>query len=194
MPTADNYVRQGVTTLLEGLDGDSPLPLRKFLDRVSLARISVNFGSFVGHGSIRNEVITSHMRDEASGVLDSVRETIAIGEQGGLPTQITHHKIIGTGNWGKSTETLRLMAEARVRGVDATIDQYPYTASSTGIQVLLPAWAQEGGGAEVRKRLADPGTHARILAAVIENIKYDRGGGDPANVTIASCSWNPCHP
>ena len=49
----------------------------------------------------------SHMRDEAARVLDSVRETIAIGERGGLPTQVTHHKIIGKANWGRSVETLR---------------------------------------------------------------------------------------
>src|SRR4030095_9830596 len=40
-------------------------------------------------------VYISHMRDEAKGVLDSVRETITIGEQGGLPTQVTHHKVVG---------------------------------------------------------------------------------------------------
>ena len=64
-------------------------------------------------------------------MLDSVRETIAIGEQGGLPTQVTHHKIIGVRNWGKSVDTLKLVDEARARGVDVTIDQYPYTASAT---------------------------------------------------------------
>ena len=89
----------------------------------------------------------SHMREEASKVLDSVRETIAIGEKGGLPTQVTHHKIIGRPNWGRSVETLRLIDEARARGVDATIDQYPYTASSTGLQA--PA---AGVGARGRRR------------------------------------------
>ena len=59
-------------------------------------------------------------------------ETIRIGEEGGLPTQITHHKTIGQASWGKSVESLRLVEEARARGVDVTIDQYPYTASSTG--------------------------------------------------------------
>ena len=44
----------------------------------------------------------SHMRDEAAAVLDSVRETIRIGEEGKLPTQVTHHKIIGGAHWGKS--------------------------------------------------------------------------------------------
>jgi len=83
------------------------------------------------------------------------------------------------------------VAEARGRGVDVTMDQYPYTASSTGIEALFPAWALEGGKAAVAKRLNDPATRARIQTAVVEKIKYDRGGGDPKNVVIASCSWDP---
>ena len=251
LPTADNYVRQGVTTLVEGPDGSSPVPLKPFLDEVAAARISPNFATFIGQGSVRDKVIgsvdrkatpeeiaqmkelvrqgmrdgafgistglfyvpgaftptdeiielakvagemggihISHMREEASKVLDSVRETIAIGEQGGLPTQVTHHKIIGTPNWGRSVETLRLIDDARARGVDATIDQYPYTASSTGVQALLPSWALEGGGEKMRERLADRETRARIQAKVIENIKVDRGGGDPKNVQIARCGFD----
>jgi dihydroorotase/N-acyl-D-amino-acid deacylase len=133
----------------------------------------------------------SHMRNEAAGILDSVRETIAIGEQGSLPTQVTHHKIIGTGNWGRSVDTLRLIDAARARGVDATIDQYPYTASSTALGVLFPPWALEGGQAEVVKRLKDPVQRQRIKTAVVESLKVDRGGGDPKNVVIASCGWDP---
>lgn len=48
VPTAENYVRQGVTTLIEGNDGSSPLPLKPFLERLASKRISVNFGLFVG--------------------------------------------------------------------------------------------------------------------------------------------------
>jgi dihydroorotase/N-acyl-D-amino-acid deacylase len=96
----------------------------------------------------------SHMREEASHVLDSVRETIRIGEEGGLPTQITHHKMIGGPNWGKSLESLKLVEEARARGVDVTIDQYPYTASSTGISALFPQWALEGGQKSTVERLS----------------------------------------
>src|SRR5262249_59860930 len=113
------------------------------------------------------------------GVLKSVEETIAIGERGGLPTQVTHHKIIGKGNWGRSADTLRLIAEARARGVDVTIDQYPHTASSTGLAALLPQWSQEGGKSEIVKRLDDPPTRARIKAAGGESIKFDPGGGGP---------------
>jgi N-acyl-D-amino-acid deacylase len=132
----------------------------------------------------------SHMRDEAAHVLDSVRETIRIGEEGGLPTQITHHKVIGAANWGASIETLKLVAEARARGVDVTIDVYPYTASSTGISALIPQWALEGGHAAAVERLNAPAQRATIKAAIIENIKVDRGGGDPKNVVIANCGFD----
>jgi dihydroorotase/N-acyl-D-amino-acid deacylase len=136
-------------------------------------------------------VHTSHMRDEASKVLDSVKETIAIGELGGVPTQISHHKVIGKSYWGRSVDTLKLIDEARARGVDATIDQYPYTASSTTIgAALLPAWAQEGGHKETVKRLQDAAQRAKIKAAIAESIRNERGGGDPANVVVALCDWD----
>ena len=253
VPTADNYVRQGVTTLVEGPDGGSPIPLGPFLDKVAATRITPNFASFVGQGSIRSEVMgevdraatpeevekmrvlvrqgmedgalglssglfyvpgtftptaevvelakvagrmggiyISHMRDEASKVVDSVRETIAVGEQGGLPTQVTHHKVVGTKYWGKSVETLRIIDQARARGVDVTIDQYPYTASATSISAaLLPAWAQEGGREVVLERLKDPGLRAKIRAETVAIIRDERGGGDPKNVVVSSCQFDP---
>lgn len=252
IPTAENYVRQGVTTLIEGPDGSSPIPLRPHLEEVAKLRTSVNYGAFIGQGAVREEVIgpndraatpaemdkmrslvrqgmkdgalgmstglfyvpgtftktaevvelakvagsmggihISHMRNEATGVLDSVNETIAIGEGGSMPTQVTHHKVIGVKNWGASDKTLAAVAAARARGVDATIDQYPYTASSTGINALLPAWAQDGGREKLLARLKNPDERGKIRAIVIENLKYDRGGGDPKNVQIASAAFDP---
>ena len=251
-PGADNYIRQGVTTLFEGPDGGSPLPLRDFFQRIETTRIAPNMAAFVGQGSVRLKVIgsvnrkataeeiqrmkeivaenmrdgafglstglfydpgvftpteevielarvagemggihTSHMRDEAAGVLDSVRETIRIGEEGSLPTMITHHKVAGVRNWGKSVDTIRLIEEARARGVDVSADQYPYTASQTSLEALLPRWALEGERSALLKRLADPAERKRIRAAIIENIRYDRGGGDPSRVLIASASAEP---
>src|SRR3954469_5859098 len=252
VPTADNYVRQGVTTIMEGPDGSSPLPIKPFLDRVAATRITPNLGLFVGQGSVRSEVIgtinrkatdaeidtmrglvrqgmldgafglssglfyvpgtftptaevielakvagqmggiyISHMRDEATGVLNSVNETIEIGEKGGLPTQVTHHKIIGKANWGKSADTLKLIDEARARGVDATIDQYPYTASSTSIQAaLMPAWALEGGRPEVIKRLQNASMRSELRKETARLILEERGGGDPQNVQLARCDWD----
>jgi dihydroorotase/N-acyl-D-amino-acid deacylase len=253
VPTADNYVRQGVTTLIEGPDGGSPVPLGPFLAKLEALQKSVNIGSFIGQGSVRSAVIgnvdrkatpeeirrmqelvergmrdgafglstglfyvpgsftpieevvqlattaarfggmhKSHQREESVRVLDSVRETIRIGEEGKLPTQITHHKVIGKANWGRSTDTLRLIDEARARGVDVTSDQYPYTASSTSVSsALMPAWALEGGRASTMARLKDPAIRARVRADTIAMIRDARGGGDPKNVQFASCGFDP---
>jgi len=134
----------------------------------------------------------SHMRDEAAGILESVKETIAIGERGGLPTQITHHKIIGRQGWGRSVDTLRLVAAARRRGVDVTIDQYPYTASSTSFSAaLFPPWALEGDEEARARRLADPRSRARIREVVVEKILNERGGGDPSRLQVSACAHDP---
>jgi N-acyl-D-amino-acid deacylase len=253
VPTADNYVRQGVTTLIEGPDGSSAVPLGPFLEKLAALKTSVNIGSFIGQGSIRSSVIgnadrkatpeeiqrmralveqgmkdgafglstglfyvpgtftpldeivelarvagqfggihKSHQRNEAAGVLDSFKETIAIGEQGGLPTQATHAKVVGKANWGRSADVLKLVDDARARGVDVTIDQYPYTASSTSIAAaLVPAWALEGGREAQRGRLTDPATRARVKAGSVAMIRDERGGGDPKNVQLASCGFDP---
>lgn len=148
---------------------------------VELAKVAGQFGG----------VHTSHMREESLHVLDSVAETIAIGERGGLPTQVTHHKIIGKSMWGRSADTLRLIDEARARGVDATLDEYPYTASNTTIQSgLLPQWAQDGGRDAMLARIKDETTRQRILNDVSSAIRNERGGGDPANIVLASCGFD----
>jgi N-acyl-D-aspartate/D-glutamate deacylase len=65
--------------------------------------------------------------------------------------------------WGRSVDTLKLIDEARARGVDATIDQYPYTASATSVQAaLLPPWALEGGHKQTVERLKDAALRAKI--------------------------------
>ncbi len=139
------------------------------------------------HGGI----YISHMRDEAYGLLDSVNETIRIGEEANIPVQMTHHKVIGVQNWGASVESLRLVDEARARGVDITIDQYPYTASQTSINALIPQWAQEGGRQQLLSRIASQETRSTIKNEVVNLILNDRGGGDPKNVFISRNSWDP---
>jgi N-acyl-D-amino-acid deacylase len=79
----------------------------------------------------------SHMRDQAAGLLDSIRETIRIGEAGRCPVQVSHHKASGRENWGRVHDSLRLIEQARARGIDVTADQYPYTANSTALFALL---------------------------------------------------------
>jgi N-acyl-D-amino-acid deacylase len=57
VPTAENYLREGVTTIVEGPDGSSPIPLAPFLDRVAHTPVSINLATMVGQGSIRSEVM-----------------------------------------------------------------------------------------------------------------------------------------
>lgn len=148
---------------------------------VALARVAGYFGG----------IYISHMREEGLELLDAIRETIRIGEQGGLPTQITHHKVLGAPMWGRSTESLRLVDEARALGVDVTLDQYPYTASSTGLAILFPAWSLEGDRDDLLARLDDPADRARIKEGIITTLRDDRGGNDPGNVVLARCEWDP---
>jgi dihydroorotase/N-acyl-D-amino-acid deacylase len=103
---------------------------------------------------------------------------------------VTHHKIIGAGNWGQSVESLRLVEEARSRGVDVTIDAYPYTASSTGTAALFPQWSLAGGQKALSERLSALDERARIKAEIVQRIRVDRGGGDPKNVVMANCPFD----
>ena len=138
-----------------------------------------------------NGIYISHIREEAAQLIDSIQETIRIGEEANIPVQITHHKVIGVENWGASLESLRLVDEARERGVDVTIDQYPYTASQTSINALIPQWAQAGGREEMLSRINSAETYSTIKNEVVAKILYDRGGGDPKNVFISRNSWDP---
>ena len=78
----------------------------------------------------RGAVIASHIRDEGEHVLEAMREAIAIAAALGVRQVLSHHKVLGRANFGRSRETLALLDEARLRS-DVCLDCYPYVASST---------------------------------------------------------------
>lgn len=125
-------------------------------------------------------VYDTHQRDESSysiGLLASVRETIRIGCESGLTANVGHIKALGVDVWGKADSVLGIMAAARARGCKVTADQYPWTASGTGLSAaLLPRWVQAGGRDSLQHRLTDPAQRDRILSEIRENIR--RRGGD----------------
>ena len=84
-----------------------------------------------------NGVYFSHMRNEAGNLIQSVEETIKIGEEAGCSIEISHHKVSGQENWGKSVESLKTIDEARSRGLNVHSDQYPYNAGSTSLFALV---------------------------------------------------------
>ena len=136
-------------------------------------------------------IYTSHLREEGLGLFEGVGEALEIGRQARIPIVLTHHKAIGQQMWGKSTVTLRMVDSARAAGTDVMIDQYPYTASSTSLNVLVPPWALEGGRDELRKRLANPVLKDSITRGVIDYLLNDRGGGDVRRVQFANVAWDP---
>jgi dihydroorotase/N-acyl-D-amino-acid deacylase len=135
-------------------------------------------------------IYTSHLREEGLGLLDGVGEALEIGRRAHIPVVLTHHKAVGRLMWGKSVVTLAMVDSARKAGTDVMIDQYPYTASSTGLDVLVPPWALAGGTAELKKRLDNPVLKDSITRGVIEYLLNDRGGGDLKRVQFARVNWD----
>ena len=146
---------------------------------VALSRVASDSGG----------IYTSHLREEGLGLLESVAEAIEIGRRARIPVVLTHHKAVGTPMWGKSTATLAMVDSARRAGVDVMIDQYPYTATHTGIGVLIPEWAFDGGDSAFARRTRDPALLDSIRKGIVFNILNDRGGGDLRRVQFSRVSW-----
>src|SRR5207245_4239078 len=89
-------------------------------------------------------------------------ENLEIGRRSRVRVQLSHHKAAGQKNWGKVRESVARIEQARGAGIDVQADQYPYTASSTGLAVTIPNWAHEGGTAKLVERLRDPAVRQRI--------------------------------
>lgn len=227
-PIAENFIHDGVTTVITGNCGGSHEDLARFFMRIDSMRTSINIASLVGHNTVRRlamglddrqatpdeqqrmemlvekamndgavglstgliylpgmysnteEVVglakvvsrlggvyASHIRNEENKVIDAINEAINIGKAANLPVQISHFKVSGRANWGRSRETLLLIEQAREQGYDVTIDQYPYTASSTNLGIRLPDWALAGGNDSLKKRIADPVQHKKIIADML---------------------------
>ncbi len=121
----------------------------------------------------RGGLYSTHIRGEGDTLVDAVREAIRVGEEAGVRVQISHHKAVGEGNWGRVRETLRLMEEARTRGVDVACDVYPYHASSTTLTACFPPWAHRGGLGELLRRLRDPAAREEIRRSISEDAGWE---------------------
>lgn len=234
-PTADNYIYDGVTTVVTGNCGTGADDIGVFLRGVDSIKTSINVASLAGHNTIRRlgmglenrkattdemqkmEEITlkamqdgavglstgliylpgmyapteeiihlakvaavnggvyaTHMRYEGTKVNEAIDEALTIGREANIPVQISHFKVTGKNNWGRSSETLGMVEDARRKGFDVTIDQYPYTASSTNLAVRLPDWALEGGLDSLRVKMKNPVIRKKILDEMKASQKRDR--------------------
>ncbi|HEY9231807.1 MAG TPA: amidohydrolase family protein, partial [Blastocatellia bacterium] len=155
----DRAMRDGAVGMSTGLIY-VPGTYAKTAEVAELARVVARYGG----------VYATHMRDEGNQVTDSIKEALTIGEQAGLPVEISHFKVSSKKRWGDSRTTCQMVADARARGQQVTVDQYVYTASSTSLNTLLPSWALEGGRDKAKARLDDPATRAKIKAEMIQSL------------------------
>ena len=118
-----------------------------------------------------NGVYATHMRDEGDSVTQAIEEALLIGREGNLPVQLSHFKLSGQQNWGRSKQTLNMVEAARANGQDVTIDQYPYTASSTSISTLIPDHILADGQDSIRARLKRPEVRKEVIASIQKRLK-----------------------
>lgn len=213
-PRANNFIMDGVTTVITGNCGSSHVDVKQYLSFIDSLHISVNVATLIGHNDVReaamgtanraptndelnkmkslvekamqdgavgfstgliytpgtyaktdeiialakiaasyNGVYTTHMRNESDSVDYAIEESLNIAKAANIPLEISHFKVGGQQNWGRSKQTLAMVKHAREEGLDVTIDQYPYTASSTSLSTLLPDWILADGDSTVKKRL-----------------------------------------
>ena len=233
-PRAENYIRQGVTTICVGNCGHSFVPCEeyptfaKYFDTIERQGISLNLIALIGHGDLRNYVVgegrlanygeldrmkqlvdqflregasgmstglgyapgiysdtdelvelsevlakhnalyTSHVRGDAASWRPAIEEAIEIGRRSGAAVQISHMEAHYP-NWGAQGIPLRLIEEARARGLDVTTDVPPYIRGGTGLRTILPDEALAGGSETILEYLTDPEKRAICKRFVYED-------------------------
>ena len=126
-------------------------------------------------------ILAVHMRNEGPRLFEAVQEMLDIAEASGVHLQISHLKLMGKPQWGKNPQLLKMLLDARAKGLNITCDQYPFVASSTGLSALVPHWAHEGGYEDMVRRLKNKeGDICQGIAKEMEN----RGG--PGAILVAN--------
>ena len=132
-------------------------------------------------------IYDSHLRDESSytiGLKGAVAEAIEIGREAGIPVHIAHIKALGVDVQGQAGAIIAQIEAARKAGQVVHADQYPWSASGTGLSAaLMPRWAQDGGRAAMLRRFDDPAAMARMRPEIADNLRR-RGG--PASLLLTS--------
>jgi N-acyl-D-amino-acid deacylase len=232
VPTAPNFIFDGVTSVVTGNCGSSHTDVSRYFTRLDSIRTSVNIATLIGHNSVRKAVMeegqrdptaeeqhkmeelvaqamrdgavgfstgliyvpgtysktgevvglaktasryhgiyASHIRDEGDHVTEAIEEAVNIGRQANIPVEISHFKVTYKPNWGRSVGTIAQVEKARREGIDVTIDQYPYVASSTTLNTLVPSWVFSGGKDSLQYRLLNPSIRKSIKNEMLKALK-----------------------
>jgi len=252
-PAAENYVSQGVTTVLGGNCGGHAFPLRETLAKLEKQPAALNWASLAGHNLIREKVMAmrsgapsademrkmqdllagemeagafglstglaylpgvyssadelialgavvarhgglyaTHLRNQGREIGAAIDEAVAVGERNGIPVQISHIKLSEEDVWNETERITGPVEAARGRGVDVTLDQYPYTAASSGFSSSLPPDVFEGGIERFLERMKDPATYERVRSALIaRRLTSTRGVNRLRAMKVAACRAHP---
>ena len=232
VPTAGNFIFDGVTSVVTGNCGGSNVNISKYFQQLDSVKTSINVATLIGHNSVRTAVIgdvqrdptaeeqrkmedvveqamrdgavglstgliyvpgtyskseeviglakaaskysgvyASHIRDEGDNVTEAIEEAINIGRQAKIPVEISHFKVTYKPNWGRSISTIAQVDKARQDGIDVTMDQYPYVASSTTLNTTLPTWVFSGGHDSMMMRLNNNAQRQKIKNEMVEMLK-----------------------
>jgi N-acyl-D-aspartate/D-glutamate deacylase len=146
---------------------------------VALARVAARHGG----------IYFTHMRNESGQLLDAIRESMTIGEKGGLPVHIFHLKAAGEENWPRIQDAIALIQSARDRGFDVTADIYPYIRNGIGLRSFLHPRHYAAGAAPFLKTLGDPQVRAALRREVEATSDWENWyrhvGRDWGNVLVA---------
>lgn len=137
-------------------------------------------GALVEHGL----PYVTHVRGETDRILDSIAEAIRIATEADVPLHVSHHKVAGPRNWGKSRETLAMLERARQQGLDVSLDVYPYSAASTSFHSLLPGWVHKNGFPALLELVRDHEVRARLRREIAE------GGDQNWENMLGAAGWN----
>lgn len=147
---------------------------------VEMAKVAGRYGG----------VYFTHMRNESFAVLDAIRESIEIGEKGGLPVHIFHLKAAGQENWPLIHKAIALIQSARDRGLDVTADIYPYLRNGLGIGSLIHPRHYAAGTAPFLKTLRDPQIRASLRLEIETTADWENWyrhvGKNWDNILVAS--------
>lgn len=251
-PYAENFIRDGVTSIVTGNCGRSVREVANYFQDLLTTGVVLNVATLIGHNTILRQVkgeratpltpqemeeckrllrkamldgavgmstgliytpgkfssteeiielqkvvaelggiYATHLRSETTEILEAIDEALRIGREAGCRVQISHLKIPSDNKIGGSKTILQKILEARAQGQEVWADQYPYTASSTSISVLLPDWVFKGGQEEAKKILSDPKSLKTVIADMKAQHEKKRHRKDFSFAVIASSRAYP---
>ncbi len=150
-------------------------------DLVELAKVAAEHGG----------IYSSHIRNEGTGVFEAVEEAITVGRRAEIPVDIIHIKIADQLYWGRMSEIIAMIDQARREGVQVQANVYPYTRGNNNLSSIIPPWAHEGGNEKLLERLKDPATRERLRKDIEDGLPgwynhYTAVGKDWSRMLVAA--------